>query len=80
MTRSHTSTVEIGLARITFTTHNFPYIGPRVSMRIEQPRAPAVVFNWSPEQLRAIGMHAKIAACEAEAIAKRDQRGKESVA
>lgn len=80
MTRAHTSTVHLGTATVTFTTHHVPGIGPRVSVRIEEPRAPAMVFNWSPDQLRAISMHAKIAACEAEAIARREQRGKEKAA
>lgn len=80
MTRSNTSTVEIGMARVTFTTHHLPDVGPRVSVRIEEPNAPVAVYNWSPIQLRELCTHMKIAACEAEAIARRDQRGKEKAA
>lgn len=80
MSRTHTTTIQIGTATWTFTTHHVPGIGPRVSMRIEEPPAPAAVYNLSPDQLRAISMHAKIAACEAEAIARREQRGKEKAA
>lgn len=80
MSRTHTTTIQIGTAIWTFTTHHVPGIGPRVSMRIEEPPAPAAVYNLSPDQLRAISMHAKIAACEAEAIAKREQNRKEQAA
>lgn len=80
MSRTHTTTVQIGTATWTFTTHHVPGIGPRVSMRIEEPPAPAAVYNLSPDQLRAISMHTKIAACESEAIARREQNRKEQAA
>lgn len=64
--------VMIGNHPVTFTPHYLPGIGPRVIV-VDQCPGPR---NLSPEDARMYASHFKLAADEAEALARRAQRQK----
>ena len=64
--------VRIGNDMVTFFPHYLPGVGPRVFVILDNPRAHDP-RNYSPDDARLFADRLKMAACEAEAIAKRER-------
>ena len=67
-------TVMLGTTPVTFTPHYLLGVGPRVFIDVPEP-----VMNLSAEDLRLLGNTVKLAACEAEALARRVHRRRKSI-
>lgn len=66
--------VRIGARSLTFVPHHIPGIGPRVFLVIDEPDIHEA-FNIAASDARLLADRLKIAACEAEAMQRRMQRG-----
>lgn len=80
MNASRATTIQLGNLTVTYTMHHVPGVGPRVSMTLHEPPEPPRIYNLSPSDMRTLGINSTLAAGGAEAITRREQRGKEKAA
>lgn len=63
----------IGTTSVRLTPHYLPGVGAQVFVHVDD--AGFHMFkNWKPDDLEALATHLKIAACQADALAAREQR------
>ena len=75
MTAARTQTLAIGHRTVTYSAHYIDGVGARVIVTIEDGHS-RHTFNWTPDDLRLFNAHGTIAACEADALARRTARQK----
>ncbi len=78
--RSRSFTVQLGSATVTLTPHILDGIGARILIKIDEPNAPTVRLNLTPDAARTLRTELALATCEAESIERREQRRKEHAA